>query len=180
VPVLLNLAIAAVVILVLLVVFVATRPTEFRVTRSTRVMAPPARVFARVNDFHQWEAWNPWGKMDPHMKQTYEGPPGGVGSVYSWVGNSQVGEGRMTVVESRPDELIQIKLEFFKPFAATNRAEFTFESEGAATTVTWSMSGERNFITKAIGLFMNMDKMIGGQFEKGLADMKAVVESGKS
>ena len=111
------------------------------------------------------------------MKQTYEGAPAGTGAIYSWVGNKEVGEGRMTMTESRPSDLIRIKLEFFKPFAATNIAEFTFKPEGNQTAVTWSMTGENNFMAKAIHLFMNMDKMIGGQFEKGLAQIKSLVEA---
>jgi uncharacterized protein YndB with AHSA1/START domain len=130
-----------------------------------------------VNDFHKWEAWNPWGKLDPAMKESYEGAPAGVGAVYTWTGNSQVGEGRMTITESRPNELIRIKMEFLKPFAATSTAEFTFRPEGNRTTVTWTMEGTNNFMAKAVHLVMNMDRMIGGQFEKGLAAMKSVAEA---
>jgi uncharacterized protein YndB with AHSA1/START domain len=158
-------------------VVVATRPTEFRVTRTARIAAPPAAVFAQVNDFRKWDAWNPWAKIDPAMKQSYEGSPAGVGAVYTWVGNAQVGEGRMTLTESRPNELIRIKMEFFKPFAATSSAEFTFKPEGDQTVVTWSMEGRNNFMAKAVHLVMNMDRMIGGQFEKGLTQMKAVAEA---
>jgi carbon monoxide dehydrogenase subunit G len=158
-------------------VVVATRPTEFRVTRTARIAAPPAAVFAQVNDFRKWDAWNPWAKIDPAMKQSYEGSPAGVGAVYTWIGNSQVGEGRMTLTESRPNELIRIKMEFFKPFAATSSAEFTFKPEGDQTVVTWSMEGRNNFMAKAVHLVMNMDRMIGGQFEKGLTQMKAVAEA---
>src|SRR5882724_8090568 len=169
--------IAFAVIVVVLVSIVALQPSDFRVARSATISAPPPAVFAQVNDFHKWEAWNPWGKIDPAMKQTYEGAPAGVGAIYTWVGNKNVGEGRMTLTESRPSDLIRIKLEFFKPFAGTNIAEFTFKPEGNQTAVTWSMAGKNNFMAKAIHLFMNMDKMIGGQFEKGLASMKSVVES---
>jgi uncharacterized protein YndB with AHSA1/START domain len=158
-------------------VVVATRPAEFRVTRTGTIAAPPATVFAQVNDFHKWEAWNPWGKLDPAMKESYEGAPAGVGAVYTWTGNSQVGEGRMTITESRPNELIRIKMEFLKPFAATSTAEFTFRPEGNQTAVTWTMEGTNNFMAKAMHLVMNMDRMIGGQFEKGLAAMKSVAEA---
>lgn len=164
-------------IVVVLVVIITLQPSQFRVARSTTISAPSAVVFAQVNDFQKWEAWNPWGKIDPAMRQTYEGAPSGVGAVYSWVGNNEVGEGRMTITESRPSDLIRIKLEFFKPFAATNSAEFTFKPEGSQTVATWSMSGNKNFMAKAIHLVMNMDKMIGGQFEKGLAQMKAIAEA---
>jgi hypothetical protein len=165
-----------VVIVIVLVVIVALQPGDFRVARSTLVSAPPPAVFAQVNDFHQWNAWNPWGKIDPSMKQNYEGAPAGPGAVYTWNGNKEVGEGRMTITDSRPSDLIRVRLEFFKPFAATNTAEFTFVPEGNQTRVTWSMFGEKNFMAKAVHLFMNMDKMIGGQFEKGLADLKTAAE----
>ena len=169
------LALAAIV--VVFVVIVALQPSEFRVTRSATIAAPPPAVFAQVNDFHKWDAWSPWAKLDPNMKKTHEGAPAGTGAIYSWSGNDQVGEGRMTLTESRPSELIRIKLEFMKPFAATNTTEFTFKPEGNQTVVTWSMFGTNNFIAKAFGLFMNMDKMVGGDFEKGLASMTSVVET---
>jgi uncharacterized protein YndB with AHSA1/START domain len=172
-----KILIAVAVIIVVLVVIVALQPTEFRVARSTTISAPAPAVFAQVNDFHKWEAWNPWGKIDPAMKQTYEGAPAGIGAIYTWAGNNEVGEGRMTITESRPSELIRIKMEFFKPFAGISTAEFTFKPEGNQTAVTWRMSGENNFMAKAIHLFMNMDKMIGGQFDKGLAQMKSIVEA---
>ncbi|MDL1871773.1 polyketide cyclase [Deltaproteobacteria bacterium PRO3] len=165
------------VVAVLFVVVVALRPADFKVSRSLAVSAPPAAAFAQVDDFRLWETWNPWGKLDPAMKQSYSGSQSGAGAAYAWAGNSQVGEGRMTILESRPNERILIQLEFLKPFAATHTAEFTFKPEGDKTLVTWSMFGKNNFMAKAMGLFMNMDKMIGGQFEKGLADLKAVAEA---
>ncbi len=168
--------IAAIVALFLIVV--ALQPATFRVSRSAKISAPPAAVFAHVNDFHKWEAWNPWGKIDPALKQTYEGVPAGQGAKYTWVGNKDVGEGRMTIIESRPPSgLVRIDLQFIKPFAGTSVAEFTFQPEGKGTIVTWSMSGSKNFMMKGVHLFMNMDKMIGGQFEKGLADMKTAAEA---
>jgi len=174
---LIKILIAVAVIVVVFIVVVAMQPSVFRVARSATISAPPPAVFAQVNDFHKWEAWNPWGKIDPAMKQTYEGAPAGPGAIYTWVGNKNVGEGRMTLTESRPSDLIRIKLEFFKPFAGTNIAEFTFKPAGNQTAVTWSMTGKNNFMAKAIHLFMNMDKMIGGQFEMGLAQMKSIVEA---
>ena len=174
---LLKILIAVAVIVVVFVVIVALQPKEYRVARSTTISAPPPAVFAQVNDFHKWEAWNPWGKIDPAMKQAYEGAPAGVGAIYTWAGNNEVGEGRMTITESRPSDLIRINLEFFKPFAGNSTAAFTFKPEGNQTVVTWTMTGENNFMAKAIHLFMNMDKMIGGQFEKGLAEMKSIVEA---
>ncbi len=169
--------IALVATVVLFAAFVALQPAEFRVARSIAISAPRPAVFAQVNDFRKWEAWNPWGKIDPAMTKTYGGAPVGVGAVYTWSGNNEVGEGSMTIIESRPGELIRIKLEFLKPFAATNTSEFTFKPEGDQTAVTWSMEGNNNFVAKALHLFMNMDDMIGGQFEKGLASMKSVTEA---
>jgi hypothetical protein len=116
-------------IIVVFVVVVALQPSEYRVARSTTVAAPPPAVFAQVNDFHKWEAWNPWGKIDPAMKQAYEGAPAGIGAIYKWAGNNEVGEGRMTIIESRRSDLIRINLEFFKPFAGNSTAEFTFKPE---------------------------------------------------
>lgn len=172
-PILISLA----VIVVLFVVVVAMRPSEFRVARSARIAAPPEAAFAQVNDLHRWAAWSPWEKIDPALKRTFEGPAAGMGASYSWAGNNKVGQGRMTIIESHPGELVRIQLEFLKPFRATNTAEFTFKSEGSQTAVTWSMFGKNNFMGKALHVFMNMDKMIGGQFEKGLAQMKPVAEA---
>lgn len=165
------------IIVAIVLVVAAMQPADFRLERSATISAPPATVFARVNDFHQWQAWSPWEKMDPALKRTYDGAPAGTGAVYGWVGNSKVGEGRMTITESRPNELVRIKLEFIKPFAATNDTEFTFKPEGRQTAVTWTMSGKNNYISKIFCLFMNMDKTVGGEFEKGLATLKALSES---
>ena len=165
------------VIIAVLAVVVALQPAEFRVARSATMSVPAQVVYAQVEDLRKWEAWNPWQKIDPAMKLTFAGPATGPGASYSWVGNNQVGEGRLTIVESRPNDLVRIKLEFMKPFAATNTATFTFKSDGDKTTVIWSMEGRNNFIAKALHLVMNMDKMVGGQFEKGLADMKLVAQA---
>jgi hypothetical protein len=165
------------ILIVVLLIIVARRPSDFRVERSIVVAVPPAAAFAQVSDFHKWEAWNPWAKIDPAMQETYGGAPSGLGASYSWTGNSKVGTGRMTLTESRPVELIRIKLEFLKPFAATNTAEFTFKPNGNQTIVTWSMFGKSNFICKLMGLFVSMDKMCGRQFEKGLADLKSAAEA---
>jgi hypothetical protein len=160
------------------VVIVALQPADFRITRTATMSAEPPKVFAQVNDFHNWNGWSPWAKLDPAMKQTFDGAPAGTGAIYSWNGNNKVGEGRMTIVGSRPSELITIKLEFLKPFKATNTAEFSFKPQAQQTAVTWTMTGRKNFVLKAFGLFMSMDKMVGGDFEKGLASMKSIVETG--
>jgi len=172
-----KILVALLVIVVVLVAVIAMQPSEFRVTRATTIAAPAPVVFGQVDNFHKWQAWNPWGKLDPAAKQTSEGSPAGAGAIYAWSGNSQVGEGRMTMVESRPSDLIRIKLEFFKPIAGTSTAEFTFKPEGDQTAVTWTMTGTNGFVAKAMCLVVNMDRMIGDQFEKGLADMKAVAEA---
>ena len=164
------------VILVFLVV-VAVQPSEFKISRAATIAAPPEAVFAQVNDLHRWEAWSPWAKLDPNAKNAYDGPPSGVGAAFTWSGNSELGEGRLTITESRPHELVRFKLDFVRPFACTNSVEFTFEPEGDRTAVTWNMAGTNNFIAKAVGLFMDCDKMVGGQFEQGFADLKSVVES---
>jgi uncharacterized protein YndB with AHSA1/START domain len=168
------LGLAAVIVLILIVA--AFQPGDFRVSRSTVIAASPAAVFEQVNDLHKWNAWSPWAKLDPNAKQTFDGPPGGVGASFAWAGNSQVGEGKMTITESQPAERIVMRLEFVKPFAATNTTEFTFKPDGGGTAVTWSMSGKNNFIGKCMSLVMNCDRMVGGQFEQGFANLKAIVE----
>lgn len=167
------------VVIVVLVVVVAMQPATFRVTRSAVIAAPPARVFDEVNELRRWEAWSPWQKLDPTMKQGYEGPAAGVGSAMGWSGNGKAGEGRMSITESRPAELVGLALEFIRPFRANHVAEFTFEplGGGAETRVNWSMSGDKNFMSKAFGLIMNMDKLIGADFEKGLAQLKTIAEA---
>jgi len=162
------------VIIAVLVIVVALQPTEFRITRSATIPAPTPNVFAQVNDFHNWNAWSPWAKMDPMAKNSFAGAPSGEGAIFSWAGNKKVGEGRMTMMESRTNELIRIKLEFLKPFQATNLAEFSFQPVSGGTLVTWSMSGKNSFMAKAFVLVMNCDKMVGGEFEKGLANLKDV------
>jgi len=173
------LAVAAIVVLVVavLAVVVVMQPSEFRIQRSAIIAAPAPAVFAQVNDFHNWEAWSPWAKLDPSVKNSFEGAPAGQGAMFAWAGNSKVGEGRMTITDSRPSELVRIKLEFLKPFAATNTAEFTFKPAGDRTAVTWSMFGHNNFISRAVFLFVNMDKALGSEFEKGLASMKSAAEA---
>jgi Polyketide cyclase / dehydrase and lipid transport len=167
--------IAAIVILFLIVV--AMQPSQFRVERKATIAAPPAVVFRHVNSFHKWNDWSPWAKLDPSAKNSYDGPEAGTGAKFAWQGNNKVGQGQMTILESRPSDLIRIKLEFIRPFTCTNAAEFTFRPEGNQTAVTWAMTGTNNFMAKAFGLFMNMDKMVGGDFEKGLASLKSLAEA---
>jgi uncharacterized protein YndB with AHSA1/START domain len=166
--------IAALILIFLIVVALQAGP--FKISRSATVSAAPAAVFEQVNDFHKWDAWSPWAKLDPAMKTTFEGPASGEGSTYGWTGDSKVGEGKMTVVKSQSPELVVIRLEFIKPMAQVSMTEFNFKPEGQGTAVTWSMSGTNNFIGKAFCMFMNMEKIIGPDFEKGLAELKTVAE----
>lgn len=171
-PILLALALIA----LLFIVVIAGQPGEFKVTRSAKISASREKVFPHINDFHRWEAWSPWAKLDPACKNIFAGAPAGTGAIFSWAGNKKVGEGRMTILESRPADLIRIQLEFFKPFKATNTAEFDFRPEGHQTLVTWSMFGKNNFMGKIFSLFVNCEQLVGRDFEKGLAAMKSAVE----
>lgn len=155
----------------------AAQPNEFRIVRTATIGAPPAEVFQQVSDFHNWEHWSPWAKLDPNAKNTFEGPASGEGAIFSWDGNDKVGAGRMTVLESRPNELLKIKLEFTRPMEDTSTTIFDFKPEGDKTVVTWSMEGRhQNLIGKTICMLMNMDKVVGGQFETGLANLRTIVE----
>jgi uncharacterized protein YndB with AHSA1/START domain len=164
-------------VVVVFLVAVAMQPAEFRVERTATMAAPPEEVFAQVNDFHNWEAWSPWAKLDPAAKNSFEGSSSGEGAVFRWSGNDEVGEGSMTLLESRPSELVRIRLDFVKPMEDTANVEFTFKPQGDQTVVTWAMFGKNNFIGRAFCMFMDMDEMIGSQFEQGLANMKSVVEA---
>ena len=166
-------------LIVVLLAIIAMQPAAFRIVRSARIAAPAAAIFPHVNNLRAWEAWSPFEKLDPAMKRTYEGAQAGTGASYAWSGNSKAGEGRCTIMESHPDTLVRLKLEFVRPFACTNAVDFTFKPEGNQTVVTWDMTGENNFMAKGFSLFVNMDKMVGGEFEKGLANMKMVVEGSK-
>ncbi len=158
-------------------VFVATRPANFRITRAAKISASAGVVFTHVNELKKWPAWSPWAKMDPQMKVTYAGPEAGVGASYSWVGNKDVGEGSMTITESKPVELVRFNLQFLKPMEASNVTDFTFTPAGDQTLVTWSMTGTNGFMGKAFSVIMNMDKLVGADFEKGLANLEAVVKA---
>ncbi|HYD15257.1 MAG TPA: SRPBCC family protein [Hyphomicrobium sp.] len=157
-------------------VYVAMLPSTFRIERSTIVVAPAAATFAEVNDFHNWQEWSPWAKLDPNAKATFEGPASGEGAIFRWAGNETVGEGSMTLVESQPNDHIRIRVDFLKPWEGTNMSDFTFTADGPRTVVNWAMSGEQGFLQKAICVFMNPDKMVGEQFEKGLANLKKRAE----
>lgn len=173
-----KILIAFLIVVAGLAVVVALQPAAFSVSRSATMAAAPASVFAQINDFHNWEAWSPWAKLDPASKSAFEGAASGKGAVFKWSGNDQVGEGSMTIMDSDTAKQVRIRLAFVKPFASTANTVFDFAPAGSGTTVTWTMSGENsNFIAKAFCLLTGgPDKMIGPDFEKGLAQMKAVVE----
>jgi uncharacterized protein YndB with AHSA1/START domain len=176
------LKIVGIVIVVVLVVvgavliYAATKPDTFRIQRAINIKAPPERIFAILNDFRRWSAWSPWEKLDPELKRTYSGEASGKGAVYAWEGNRKVGAGRMEIIDAPPPSRVAIKLDFIRPFEAHNTAEFTLEPKGDATTVTWEMHGPNLFIAKVMSVFLDMDKMIGKDFETGLANLKAAAE----
>jgi uncharacterized protein YndB with AHSA1/START domain len=163
--------------IIVLAVAIQFQPATYSVTRSTQINAPPEKVFALIQDFHRWDSWSPWAKLDPKMKTSYQGPDAGPGAIYQWSGNDQVGEGRMTLLATTPPTEARIRLEFIKPFASVAENTFRIASAPSASSVTWTMSGENDFLSKAFCLFMGgMDKAIGPDFEKGLAQMKSVAE----
>ena len=166
----LGLAVAGVLI------YAAMQPEDFRIQRSTTVNAPPERIYPHLADFRAWAPWSPWEKKDPAMKRTFSGPDSGVGAAYAWEGDKNVGTGKMTILEATAPGKVVIKLEFLKPFEATNTAEFTLQPQGASTTITWAMTGKNNFLAKVMCVFMNMEKMVGPDFEAGLAGLKAIAE----
>ena len=162
--------------LVVLLIVIATRPSTYKVERSATVAAPVDVVFAQVKDFRKWSAWSPWAKRDPQMKTKFEGNQGEVGAMYSWEGNDDTGSGKMTITALKPDERVDFKLEFFKPFESTANNGFTVEPDGAGTKITWFMGGDNTFMGKAFSLVMDMDAMIGKDFEQGLGDIKKIAE----
>ena len=163
------------VLAVAFVIYVAVQPAEFRIERTAEIGAPADKIFPLINDLRQFNTWNPWAKADPSTEITYSGPASGAGAAYAWSGRKS-GAGRMQVAISEPSSKVTMNLDFTKPFAASNKAEFTLASHGASTHVTWAMTGRRPFSHKLIGTCFNMDKMVGGEFEKGLASLKAMVE----
>ena len=172
-------AIVAVVVAGVLI-YAATKPDSFRVERSATIKAPPDKIFALIVNLHGWDAWSPYEKKDPDMKRTFTGPESGKGAIYEWDGNKDVGQGRMEIIEATPPSKVAIKLDFLKPFEGHNTAEFTMVPSGVPsgdnTTVTWAMYGPSPYIAKVMGTVFNLDKMIGNDFEAGLAALKAVAE----
>ena len=164
------------VLVVAVLAYAATRPNSFRVRRSARIDAPPEKIFPLIDDFHKWPLWSPWEKLDPNMRRTHSGAESGKGAVYAWDGNKKVGSGRMEIMDSFAPSKLLLKLDFLRPFKAQNMTEFTLEPEGKSTDVRWEMYGPSPFMHKLMGVFMNMDRMIGRDFEKGLVAMKAAAE----
>lgn len=172
-----KIGLTVLVLLIALFVYAATKPDSFSVQRTTTIKAPPEKIYPLIADFHSWKAWSPYEKMDTTMKKTYAGAPSGPGAVYEWEGNSNVGKGRMEIAEATPSSKVGIKLDFLKPFESHNRADFTLEPKAdSTTTVTWSMHGQNIYIGKVMSIFVNMDQMIGKDFETGLANLKAIAE----
>ena len=171
-----KIAIVVVVLIAAILAFAATKPDTFRVQRAASIKAPPEKVFALLNDFQRWEAWSPWEKKDPAMKRTFSVVTSGKGAQYAWEGNKEVGQGRMEIAESVPPSKVAIKLDFVKPFEAHNTVEFTLEPKGDATNVTWSMQGDTPYLAKIVHVFLDMDKMVGKDFEAGLANLKTLAE----
>lgn len=156
--------------------FVASKPDTFRIQRTTRIHAPPDKVFALINDFRRWQAWSPYEKKDPDMKREFSGSASGTGAAYAWDGDRNIGAGQMRIVESVPSSRVALSLEFVRPFKAHNNVEFTLQPAGNATEVTWTMHGPSPYVSKVMGLVFDMDEMIGEDFENGLADLKTAAE----
>lgn len=171
-----KILIAVVVLIGALLLYATTKPDQFSVVRTTSINASPAVVFEQLNDFKRWKAWSPWEKMDPVMQRTYSGNAAGVGSIYAWNGNDKVGQGQMEILKTEDSRSLLIKLDFIKPFEGHNVAEFTLSNSGGATNVTWEMRGPNVFLGKLMGVFVDMDQMIGKDFEAGLANLKKVAE----
>ncbi|MBW8849872.1 MAG: SRPBCC family protein [Xanthomonadales bacterium] len=156
--------------------YAATKPDTFQVQRRATIAAPPERVFALIDDFHRWGEWSPWEKLDPAMTRTFEGPASGTGAVYAWKGNKDVGQGRMEITESTPPGRIAIKLDFIEPMESDNVTEFVLAPKDGGTEVTWTMRGPSPYLTKVMDTVVGMDRLIGKDFEAGLANMKAAAE----
>jgi carbon monoxide dehydrogenase subunit G len=171
-----KIALVVVLAIAVLLVFAATRPDTFRVERTARIDAPAEKIFPLIDDFHRWGAWSPYEKLDPGMKRSFGGAASGKGASYAWQGNGQAGAGRMEIVESAPSSKVAIQLDFIEPFEGHNMAEFTLQPQGSATQVTWAMHGPSPYVARLMGIFFNMDRMIGKDFEAGLANLKAATE----
>ncbi len=153
-----------------------TKPDHVEVVREARIKAKPEKIYPLIEDFHEWAKWSPWEKLDPAMKRTFGGPQKGVGATYEWEGNKDVGKGKMELTAAKPSSQIDVNLDFIEPFEGHDKVVFTLTPEGEETVVKWSMGGPANFMSKVMCVFVDMDKMVGGDFEKGLANLKAATE----
>jgi uncharacterized protein YndB with AHSA1/START domain len=169
-------AIVLAIVIVIVLILAATKPATFSVQRAIDIAAPPERIFPLINDFHQWGSWSPWEKKDPEMKRSFSGPQSGKGAVYGWEGNKNVGSGRMEILEASTPSKILIRLDFFTPFEGHNTAEFTIQPQGGASHVNWVMRGPASFMSKLMQVFINLDRMIGKDFEAGLSSLKTLSE----
>ncbi len=172
-----TLLIVLVSLIAVVLVLASTKPATFRIERSISIHAPPDRIFGLIDDFREWPRWSPWEKVDPSMTRTLSGAASGVGAVYAWLGNNKVGQGRMEITASVPPSRVTIQLDFLKPFEAHNIADFTLTPAGATTNVTWAMHGPNRFVSKIMSVFVSFDRMVGKDFEAGLAAMKAAAEA---
>lgn len=166
-----KILISLAVLLVVFLIFVALRPADFRVERSLAIAAAPEKLFGLVNDHHKFNQWNPFLKIDPNVKNTYSGPDSGVGAVCAWDGNSNIGAGSSTITESKPNDLIRMRMDWKRPMEGTSTIDFTFKPQGDKTLVTWAMYGKNHFMAKLFSVFMDCEKMVGPQFEEGLANL---------
>lgn len=173
---LIKIIIAIVVVIAAILIYASTKPDNFTVERSALINAAPEKVFAQINDLHLWQAWSAWERKDPNMKKTHSGAASGVGAIYAWEGNGNVGKGSMTITESVPNQKVQIKLDFISPFEGHNMADMVLQTQGNSTQVSWKMYGPMAFVPKVMGVFFDMDKMIGKDFEDSLANLKVVAE----
>lgn len=166
---------AAVVVFVLaFFAYVAMQPPVSVISRSAVIAAPAAQIFPNVNTLKKWDGWSPWAKLDPNAKTSFEGPDAGVGSIFKWSGNSEIGEGAMAIVESKTDEAIKMRMDFVKPFASVSDVDFAFKPEGDGTRVTWTMTGEQPFLARAMCIIFRADKQVGAMFDQGLANLAKV------
>lgn len=173
-------ALGLLLVVAVILLMAAMKPNSFSVTRSIAIAAPPEKITPLIRDFHQWQAWSPWEKLDPAMQRSFSGAPSGTGAVYAWTGNKEVGRGRMEIVDTATPLRTVVKLDFIEPFASSNVTQFVLApaATGAtpSTSVTWTMSGPMLFVSKLMSVFVSMDALIGKDFDKGLAQLKAAAE----
>lgn len=172
-----TIALIVVLLIAALLIFAATRPDTFAVRRGIDIQAPPEKIYPLINDLQRFQSWSPYEKKDPAMKRTLSGPPQGAGAVYEWDGNKDIGAGRLTIREAQPSSRVVMLLDFVRPFEAHNTVEFTLEPQAGGTRVNWHMHGPSPYISKLMGVIFNMDRMVGTDFEVGLADLKALAET---